>query len=320
MQVEPNNSTLMVDGVYLQADDRYNAKVDIQDALKFSNINENLGMMRNSSLLSVERRPLLTEQDTIYFYLAKTTQRNYRFEFTPANIDPTLTAFLEDSYTKLNTPLNLGAVSTFDFAINADPKSAVSNRFKIVFKQLVMTTLPVTFKTVKAYQKVEWTVENEINIKNYEVEKSADGVTFTKVNITIATGANRISSAYGWLDAKPLSGNNFYRIRSIGIDGKMDYSSTVLVKMGNQASGIRIYPNPVTDGIIGAEFKNMEAGIYSVRLLNDRGQTILSKTINHSPGTSMEQIQPDYKMLAGIYQLEVMAPDKTITVVKVIVK
>ena len=325
LQVEPNNSTLMVDGVYLQADDRYNAKVDIQDALKFSNINENLGMMRNSSLLSVERRPLLTEQDTIYFYLAKTTQRNYRFEFTPANIDPTLTAFLEDSYTKLNTPLNLGAVSTFDFAINADPKSAVSNRFKIVFKQLVMTTLPVTFKTVKAYQKanaiaVEWTVENEINIKNYEVEKSADGVTFTKVNITIATGANRISSAYGWLDAKPLSGNNFYRIRSIGIDGKMDYSSTVLVKMGNQASGIRIYPNPVTDGIIGAEFKNMEAGIYSVRLLNDRGQTILSKTINHSPGTSMEQIQPDYKMLAGIYQLEVMAPDKTITVVKVIVK
>jgi hypothetical protein len=63
-------------------------------------------------------------------------------------------------------------------------------------------------------------VENEINIKHYEVEKSTNGTSFTKLNTTVATGANRTSTTYGWLDANPLTGNNFYRIRSIGNDGK----------------------------------------------------------------------------------------------------
>jgi hypothetical protein len=105
----------------------------------------------------------------------------------------------------------------------------------------------------------------------------------------------------------------------VGVDGQFDYSNTVLVKMGKQYSGIRIYPNPVTD-VIGAEFKNMAAGIYSVRLLNGLGQTVLSKTVNHAPGTSMETIKPDYKLLSGIYQLEVTSPEKETTMVKVIVK
>jgi hypothetical protein len=325
LQLNPDNSTLMVDGVLLQAADAYNDKVDIQDALKFTNINENLGMMRNSVLLSVERRQLLKDNDTIYLYLAKTTQRKYRLEFAPTNVDPILTAYLEDSFTGLTTPLSVTANSTVDFDITADSKSAVSNRFRIVFKQTIVGPLPVTFKTVKAYQKVkdiavEWTVDNEINIKNYEVERSADGVKFEKVNTTIATGANRISTTYNWLDVNPFNGNNFYRIRSIEADGRFDYSNTVLVKMGSISSGIRIYPNPVTDGIIGAEFKNMPAGIYSAKLLNAQGQTILSKTINHAPGTSMENIKPDYKLLAGIYQLEITSPAKEITIVKVIVK
>jgi hypothetical protein len=34
----------------------------------------------------------------------------------------------------------------------------------------------------------------------------------------------------------------------------------------------------------------------------------------------MESIQPGYKLVPGIYQLEVTAPDKEITTVKVIVK
>jgi hypothetical protein len=64
----------------------------------------------------------------------------------------------------------------------------------------------------------------------------------------------------------------------------------------------------------------MANGIYKARLLNASGQTMLSKQINHAAGTSMENVQPDYKLAAGIYQLEVTAPDKNVTTIKVIVK
>ena len=56
--------------------------------------------------------------------------------------------------------------------------------------------LPVTFTMVKAYQQnkkinVEWSVENEMNIKQYEVEKSTNGTEFT----TLAIKAGRLTAA-----------------------------------------------------------------------------------------------------------------------------
>jgi hypothetical protein len=324
LQANADNSELLMDAVFEQFDDQFTDKVDIDDALKFTNITENLSILRHNQYLSIERRPVIKDNDTIFLQLSKTTQRSYRFAFEPTNLDPGVTAFLEDSYTKQSTPLNVLANSVYNFVINADAKSAVTNRFRIVFKQVGLGPLPVTFKTVKAAQlsgdiAVDWTVENELNIKRYEVEKSADGVSFAKVNTTAASATNSTTKDYRFIDVNPLSGNNFYRIRSIGADGQFDYSNTVLVKMGSLSSGIRIYPNPVTD-VIGAEFKHLAAGIYNTRLLNAQGQTVLSKTINHAPGTSMETIQPDYKLLSGIYQLEVTAPDNQVTMVKVIVK
>jgi hypothetical protein len=222
--------------------------------------------------------------------------------------------------------MNVLTASNFEFAVNADAGSSAASRFRIVFKQVELGSLPVTFKSIKASEKagnieVAWTVENELSIKNYEVEKSTDGVSFERVNTTFANGTNRISTTYKWLDVNSVAGNNLYRIRSIGLDGQFDYSMVALVKINKVAAGgIRIYPNPVTDGIIGAEFKNMVAGIYNIRLLNNQGQTIMIQKINHAAGTSMEYIQPLYKMLSGIYQLEVTSPEKEITRVKVIVK
>ena len=273
--------------------------------------------------MSIERRPLIADTDTLFLQLSRATQRSYRFKFIPSDIDPNLTAFLEDNFTGIQTPLSVTAASVHDFVITSDAKSGLANRFKIIFKQLPPP--PVTFKTITASQKntriaVEWVIENERNITGYEVEKSADGINFIKVNTTSATGANQPATSYNWLDVNPLSGNNFYRVRFTNAGGGFTYSNTVLVNMGKLFSGIRIYPNPVTNGTIGVEFKNQPSGIFKARLLNSNGQTIFTKTINHSWGNAMENIKPGYKLTAGIYQLEITAPDNGITTVKVIVQ
>ena len=323
--VNADNSTKLVDGNLAEFDDSFDNSVDLKDAMKFANINENFSLLRNKASIAMERREPISGNDTLFFNLSRTTQRNYRFAFQPAGFNPGIIAFLEDNYLGTKTMLSLLDISIYDFNVSGDIKSATANRFRVVFTTLPLEVVPVTFKTIRAYKQalniiVEWVVENEININKYEIEKSVDGINFEKVNTTFTSGANRSIANYNWLDNNPKIGNNYYRIRSVSIDGKYKYSSIVTVKQNNDFSGIRIVPNPVTNGIIGLAFTNLRGGIYLVRVLKNNGQTIIKNIINHVSGNSMEFIRPKYKMNTGIYQIEITTPDKTITYLKVIVK
>src|SRR5204863_9841016 len=188
------------------------------------------------------------------------------------------------------TAVNMIGTTTYDFTVTSDVNSAAANRFRIVFKP--QSNLPVTFTSVAANEKnngvsVEWKVENELNISSYDVEKSVDGRNFTKMFNTVATGQNSGGAAvYNWLDLKSVTGDNFYRIRSISKDGKAAYSKVVKVAVIKGRSGFAVFPNPVSDGIIALQMNNIPAGIYSVRLINNDGQTLSKEVINHIGGNA----------------------------------
>ncbi|MEO6721820.1 MAG: T9SS type A sorting domain-containing protein [Ferruginibacter sp.] len=320
--LQNDNSTILADGSLAQFRNDFNNAVDIKDAYKFLNIHENLGFTRNGNILAIERRANIIADDTLFYYLKKLTPRNYRLELVSENMDPLVSAFLEDIFTGTKTPVNLAGTTSYDFNVNAGPESYAPDRFRLVFKNSA-GSLPVTLSTVKAFEqgkniKVEWTVENELNANKYEVEKSIDGINFTKVNITIATGANSNTITYTWLDNSVVTGNNFYRIRTIDAAGKTVYSPIVKVNRGNTLTGFSIYPNPVNGGIIGLQFNNIPAGRYQLRLFNDVGQLLFTKSVEHTRGTTAESITPSMTLAKGIYQLEIRHPDKTNTTLKVI--
>src|SRR6187431_1591377 len=70
-----DNSTILADGVLTEYNSAYHDGITLEDAYKFTNITENLGMTRYGITLSVERRPIIASTDTVYFKLWKTTQR-----------------------------------------------------------------------------------------------------------------------------------------------------------------------------------------------------------------------------------------------------
>ena len=180
--------------------------------------------------------------------------------------------------------------------------------------------MPVTITSVKAYQKnadiaVEWKVENESNMVQYEVEKSVDGNQFSKA--ATVTAKNGAVHTYSWLDKNAVTGYNYYRIRSVDLNGKVSYTEIVKVFMGKMVSEITIYPNPVTNGKINLQLTNQPAGIYGIRLLNPLGQVIVSKSVTHAEGSSSQSIPWDYNLAHGVYQLEVTKPDGDVKVIKV---
>ncbi|MGZ3846382.1 MAG: T9SS type A sorting domain-containing protein, partial [Flavisolibacter sp.] len=105
--------------------------------------------------------------------------------------------------------------------------------------------LPVKFSSFvanKVYDAIDltWTVGTEENVAGYEVQKSTDGNTFTKIGFVAATGR----SSYSYVDSK-VSATAFYRIRSVDIDSKYIYSSILSLK-GDQSDVImKAFPSPV---------------------------------------------------------------------------
>ena len=90
--------------------------------------------------------------------------------------------------------------------------------------------------------KLDWKVGIEDNVKGYEIERSGNGVNFTRIGFVPATGAR----SYSFTDANTLTGVNFYRLKTVDIDGKYAYS--FIVSINNRAgSFVRVFPNPASD-------------------------------------------------------------------------
>jgi len=182
-----------------------------------------------------------------------------------------------------------------DFTIVNQPGSYDANRFYMIFRKT--SPVPVTFIDVRGVRQnrdilVSWDVANEENIGHYEVERSADGSSFGKVHEEVATG----SSSY-----------HCYRIRAVGTGGDIKYSNIVKVSAGRGKSLISVYPNPIKeDAVLYADFQNEEAGKYRMQLLNDLGQVVMTKEIEHQGGSSVYSIRLNPQMAHGHYMLQIV--------------
>ena len=320
--VNADNSTYITDGLLINYDDNYTNTVDDMDAIKSANTSENLSVKTAGKLLVVERRHTITDKDTIFLNLTGVSALKYRFELMADQLyRQGLSAFLEDNYLHTSTPLYIDGTTNVDFTVTSAAGSKAPDRFRIVFSQL--GTLPVTFTSIKAYRQdkninVEWKVDNELNIKEYETQKSTDGNGFTNLSVTAATANGAHSASYRVTDTHPVEGYNYYRIKSVDLNGKTATTSVVKVLTGSTHPEISVYPNPVSNGIISLQLNNQPAGKFGIRLLNKSGQVIMQKQIEHADGTSTETISLDKYAPHGIYQLEVTKPDGTTSNINVV--
>ncbi len=320
-----DNTTIVADGTFAAFDNKFSAVVDLDDALKFGNINENLSVARNNTSLAAERRPALGLNDTVYLKLTNTKQRNYQFIFESIGLaQPGITGYLEDSYLGTTTNISLSGSTSVNFSVAAATASAINNRFRIVFKQALFT-LPVTISHVKAYQlnkniAVEWKVENEINMLKYVVEKSTDGIAFTPVNTTAVTGGNNAGNTYSWIDGKALQGYNFYRIKSYDLSGAVKYSSIVNVLMETKIIPFTIYPNPAKGNIIHLQFGNQPNGNYKFNLISNNGQLIWSNELFINNSNTVQALNTETDLRAGVYQLQIIGPANVLEVKELIVE
>ena len=148
-------------------------------------------------------------------------------------------------------------------------------------------------------------------------ERSRDGKLFEMFTEQTATEI-RCLQAFNYTDTKPLTGANYYRLKTITPDGKLTYSNIVVLL--NKANGfelISIAPNPIKDNAV-INITTVKAGQFVFSLTDMTGKIVSKKLQEVAEGNSL--ITMNFSTIhAGIYALKIIAADggvKTIKFVK----
>ena len=304
-----NSDELLTDGVKLNFDPKFQNTVDNDDTRKINNSAENLSIKKENYNLVVEGHATLKMTDSIFLNITNTRVGPYRFEIDPSVLtDLPLKAYLIDKFLKTKSSVSLTDVTDVPFSITGDAASKVSDRFMIVFKpRAIAWPLPFSFTNIAAEKNpvktntVRWGNSNEENIRNYNVERSADGNNFSLLGTTQAATNNGGSVSYTFVDGSPFADVNFYRVKASFINGQIQYSDIVKVLDNSFKPQFTILPNPVINKTININFYSMQ-GSYSMRLVAKNGDTVFAKQVAVVGISEVKNIELK-NVAAGMYDL-----------------
>ena len=134
---EPNGYRRVADGAIALFDNRYSAGIDGNDASEINNWDENIAIEKAGKHLAIESRPVIFKTDSVMLFMNNMKKQDYEFEFSPSVFtNPGLKAELVDNFTGKRTLLSLTSSSVVKFTVTADPASAATNRFKVLFNAI----------------------------------------------------------------------------------------------------------------------------------------------------------------------------------------
>jgi hypothetical protein len=90
-----------------------------------------------------------------------------------------------------------------------------------------------------------WLSTKELDFKNYELESSEDGVSFSKLTTVDPLGQTSTFNRYTYLDFNYYTPVTYYRLKMNDLNGNFRYSQ--IIEIGNKVEKetlVKVYPNP----------------------------------------------------------------------------
>lgn len=142
---------------------------------------------------------------------------------------------------------------------------------------------------------LEWQAEIDNDHSHFDVEKSADGLSFIKI------GRVDANAPFNFTDRTPHKGNNYYRLKGVDINGKLEYSKIINVQ-NNPGLVLQVYPNPVKDELT-VRLKSVSNPQQIYAAITDlSGRTVLqqyvgSTNLNSSFTVNCQSLKPQMYIL-----------------------
>ena len=135
-----------------------------------------------------------------------------------------------------------------------------------------------------------WKVADEINLKQYEIQKSTDAVNFTNIGV-IKSGKKE----YSFIDKNTNTyfDKYYYRLKMTDADGKFSYSTVLSIKIKGQVS-LAISPNPANNFVTVSGFEKPG----KINIINSNGSIV------YNANTTAQAMKINIASLpAGLYVL-----------------
>lgn len=201
----------------------------------------------------------------------------------------------------LKTPVISLGLGTYNPNVDAGfiPQFALSAR-------ILKATL-VTLNSEANEATVNWYTEDESSTKEFTIERSLDGVNFSKVGTTPSKGNTVNKSNYSFKDN--IAGldniqNFYYRVRLIDLNGKQIVSNIISANRNGNTDIISVYPIPFANEL-SITYMTEENTILEITLSDVSGRKVVSLTKEVVQGKNVIDLVNLEKLASSSYQLTV---------------
>ena len=158
---------------------------------------------------------------------------------------------------------------------------------------------------------ITWQTSQEINSRQFVVEKSFDSKLFVPI-ATIAAAGNSLSPLnYRTTDKNVAYKTTYYRLKSVDIDGSFTYSAIAKVNPSkNNISMVNVYPVPANK-TINIEWNNKTIGASTIVLMDINGRTITSALVQNVIGLNKTRFDLS-GLQSGQYIVKIITADEVV--------
>ena len=200
----------------------------------------------------------------------------------------------------------IGTTKVFNDVAADGPTNALDN-FKLVtpsstitanvsFDDFVITnetepsTLPVSLTSFTAKANLQnidlaWATASEKDNSYFDILRSGDGKTFTKIGDVKGNGTTDIAKNYTFTDKNALPGVNYYQLKQVDYNGTSTLSKVEAVKSNVAASNLKVSASK-QDGTVKLTVFTANEGNATFKIYDLNGRKITERVLNLSKGYS----------------------------------
>jgi hypothetical protein len=137
----------------------------------------------------------------------------------------------------------------------------------------------------------------------FELQRSTDGSNYTSI-YAFSASKDRCENPFDFTDEAPADGKNYYRLKMIDVDAKVNYSHTVvLTQKGGRFELMSVHPNPVRNETPVLQIDAFEKENIIIVVSDFTGRIIQKQTAALQTGLNQVALQHISELPAGIYNV-----------------
>jgi hypothetical protein len=167
----------------------------------------------------------------------------------------------------------------------------------------------ITFDARAGMKQVDvmWSTASETGSSHYNVERSADGVSYTVIGRVDAAQFSLQTNNYTFIDEAPLTGLSYYRLQQVDLMENATHTHSVPVMFKGGQAVLDVFPNPA-DQTIWISFDMEKEAPMRWRISDASGRLVRENNILTASGKNQFEL-PIEKLEQGSYMIEVVHED-----------